>query len=178
MALSSDETEDNTIALDDAEEWEVIDTEVFDHTTNRFKKIPSTVFADDSVQQTLMAYVEKYKPTKQQIEQVKTAIGVLMLVAEFGFNSIKEPMVDWAEDVVQDKLACGLDELPRTLWAKFLDRMPERTRGLLVRVPRSVCAAILSSDKLPLTLDRTFRRQGFIEAPLGDLTHPPLPEAD
>jgi hypothetical protein len=135
MAQSEDEEEDNITAFDDTEEWEVIDKEVYDHTTNDFKQIPSTIFADDSIQQTLMNYVEMYKPTEHQIEQFKNALGVLKFVAEYGYTAIKEPIVDWAESVVRGKLNCGLDEIPKLFLARLLSRMPERTRNLLVRVP-------------------------------------------
>jgi hypothetical protein len=139
MALSGDEKEDSVVAVDDSEDWEVIDTEIYDHTTNSFKQIPSAIFADESVQQTLMNYIEKYKPTESQIEQVKNALGVLKFAAEFGYNAIKEPVVEWAEEVVKDRLHCGLDEVPRMFLATALDRMPQRTRELLVKVPGSVC---------------------------------------
>jgi hypothetical protein len=178
MALSDDEREGEVVAFDDAEEWEVVDKELYDHTTNSFKQIPSTIFADESVQQTLMNYIEKHKPTEPQIEQFKNALGVLKFVAEFGYNAIKEPVVEWAEKFVKDKLDCGFDEVPRAFLTRMMDIMPQPTRNLLVRVPGSVHNFQSQAIRFDLTVGRNFRRHGFIEAPEDQKTDYLLPEAD
>jgi hypothetical protein len=178
IAQSDGESEEDFVTLEDSEEWEVIDKEVFDNTTNSFKQIPSTIFADDSIQQTLKNYVEKYIPTEHQIEQFRNALGVLKFAAEFGYNAIKEPMVDWAEDIVRGKLNCGLDEVPKLFLTRLLNRMPERTRTLLVKVPGSVCIPRAELGCFELTLHRTFRRHGFVEVPEGQMTHVERLEAD
>jgi hypothetical protein len=165
MARSEDEAENYIDSFDDTEEWEIIEKEVYDHTSNSLKQIPSTIFADDSIQQTLLNYIEKYRPTEQQIEQFQNAIGVLKFVAEFGYNTIKEPMIDWAESVVRGNLNCGLDEVPKLFLTRLLNKVPERTRNLLIKVPGSVCILCCELEWFSLTSDRTFRRHGFIESP-------------
>jgi hypothetical protein len=53
---------------------------------------------------------------------------LLKTVGEFGYLCVKDPLVDWADEVAINWMDMPLDEASATLFAQLMSYMPERTR--------------------------------------------------
>jgi hypothetical protein len=115
-------------------DWEIVDKEVLDNATNTVSEVPSAVAADPVYQAVFKAWKAKWRPTEETQRTFWAAMSLLKTAGEVTYLTVKEPLADWAEGVVQDNMACGLNELPSELSARLLNSLPERTRNMLTTV--------------------------------------------
>lgn len=147
------ETREEISAEDGSEDWEEIESEVFDHATNTFKRIPSAVYENEGFRKTLAKFVETYSeaftPSYDTKCKFYNTIFLIKTVGEFGYICVKEPLMDWADNIALNLLEMPADEASSAIIAELLSFLPERTkmayyrmRGLVslsLQVPNLTC---------------------------------------
>ena len=127
-----EDRDDDAAVEDGSEDWEEIESKVFDHATNTFKDIPSVVYEDESFRQTLAkvmdTYTKKCTPSYDTKCKIYSAMYLLKTVGEFGYLCVKEPMVDWADQMALNLLEMPVDEASAAVIAELLSFLPERTK--------------------------------------------------
>jgi hypothetical protein len=147
------ETREEISAEDGSEDWEEIESQVFDHATNTYKRIPSAVYENEGFRKTLAKFVESYSETFTPSYDTKckfyNTIFLIKTVGEFGYICVKEPLMDWADNIALNLLEMPADEATSAIIAELLSFLPERTkmayyrlRGLVslsLQVPNLTC---------------------------------------
>jgi len=75
--------------------------------------------------------VEKVKPSDEAKRTFYSAMYILKMTGEFGYNCVKEPLLDWADEVAINWMDMRADEASAEIFARLITYMPERTRKIL-----------------------------------------------
>ncbi|KAE9969899.1 hypothetical protein BLS_005187 [Venturia inaequalis] len=124
------DTRDDNSAEEGFDGWENIDSSVFDLATGTMKDSPTTVYENENFRQTatkfMEMYTEKYTPSPDTQRKFYKAMETLRFVGEFGYECVKEPLIDWADIVAVKMLDMPLDEASSQLRNDLLSYLPER----------------------------------------------------
>lgn len=132
------ETKDENSAEEGSEEWENIESSAFDLASGTIKEMPSAVYKNENFRQTVSnfmeMYTEKYTPSSDTQRKFHKAMETLRFVGEFGYECVKEPLVDWADIVAVKMLDMPLDEASSQLRNDLLSYLPESTKAAYQRL--------------------------------------------
>ncbi|RDI79166.1 hypothetical protein Vi05172_g10872 [Venturia inaequalis] len=142
------DTRDDNSAEEGFDGWENIDSSVFDLATGTMKDSPTTVYENENFRQTatkfMEMYTEKYTPSPDTQRKFYKAMETLRFVGEFGYECVKEPLIDWADIVAVKMLDMPLDEASSQLRNDLLSYLPESTKAAYQRL-RGISGLLLSS---------------------------------
>lgn len=132
------DTRDDNSAEEGFDGWENIDSSVFDLATGTMKDSPTTVYENENFRQTatkfMEMYTEKYTPSSDTQRKFYKAMETLRFVGEFGYECVKEPLIDWADIVAVKMLDMPLDEASSQLRNDLLSYLPESTKAAYQRL--------------------------------------------
>ncbi|TLD21745.1 hypothetical protein E2P81_ATG08333 [Venturia nashicola] len=132
------DTRDEDPAEEGSEEWETIDSSMLDLATGTMKVMPSAVFQNENFRQTVTKfmeiYTEKCTPSSDTQHKFYKVMETLRFVGEFGYECVKEPLVDWADIVAVKMLDMPLDEASSQLRNDLLSYLPESTKAAYQRL--------------------------------------------
>lgn len=132
------DTTDENPAEEGCEEWENIDSSVYDFATGTMQELPSVVYADENFRQTatkfMEMYAEKYTPSEDTQQKFYKTMQTLRFIGEFGYQCVKEPLADWADNIAVKLLDLPLDEASSQLTTELLSYFPENTRAAYQRL--------------------------------------------
>ncbi|QDS74871.1 hypothetical protein FKW77_003467 [Venturia effusa] len=128
------DTRDEGPVEESSEEWENIDSDVYDLASGTMQQIPSAVYSDENFRQTFTqlmdTYKERYTPSPDTKRKFHAAMDTLRFVGGFGLHCVKEPLTDWADTIAIKMLDMPLDEASSQLANELLSHFPETMESL------------------------------------------------